>query len=65
MESLLSFMMEKWPYAVWVAVGGIIVYLYFTIKNKADNAHAKIDNLPCGTHKETLDKYEESFIYAG
>jgi hypothetical protein len=60
MDVLFSFMLEKWPYAVWIAVGGVIVYLYFTVKNKTDNAHSKISNLPCDTHKETLNKYEES-----
>jgi hypothetical protein len=60
MDAILNFMLEKWPYAVWIMVGGIIVYLYFTIKNKADNAHQKIDNLPCDIHKGRLNKYEDS-----
>jgi hypothetical protein len=62
MDALLGFLFENWPYAVWIIVGGVIVWLYFIIKIKADksdekaaHAHAKIDRLPCENHKAILE----------
>jgi len=62
MNAFLSFLFENWPYAIWIAIGGIVVYLYFIIKNKADGAHTKITNLPCEAHRELLNKYEHEII---
>jgi hypothetical protein len=60
MDALLNFLFENWPYAIWIVVGGALVYFYFVIKNGVDSAHSKISTLPCDTHKGTLNKYEES-----
>jgi len=65
MESFLSFLLEKWPYGIWIVIGGIVVYLYMTIKQKAndadknaDEAHIKIEKLPCEKHLEKVDSID-------
>jgi len=59
MDSLLTFFIEKWPYAVWIIIGGVIVTFYFKIKNRADNAHTRMDNLPCKAHDDLLVKLDD------
>jgi hypothetical protein len=67
MDTILGFFLENWPYAIWIAVGGAIVWLYLSLKNKAGRAEekaveacAKIDRLPCESHKEILNLQKDN-----
>jgi len=59
MDSTIAFLLDNWPYAIWIVIGGIIVYFYFIIKNKGENAHTRIDNLPCKAHDDLLTKFDD------
>jgi hypothetical protein len=63
MDAILTFLLEKSPYAIWLLVGGCAVWLYSRLKNKgekakdrADDAHEKMEKLPCKEHGEKIDK---------
>jgi hypothetical protein len=67
MDTIFGFFLENWPYAIWIAVGGAIVWLYLSLKNKAGRAeeraaeaHAKVNRLPCESHKEILDSQKDN-----
>jgi hypothetical protein len=66
MDTILGYLLDNWPYAVWIVVGGAIVWLYFLTKVKADKSEEKatdalvrIDRLPCETHKIILDAQKD------
>jgi hypothetical protein len=57
-SDILGYLLENWPAAIWITLGGGIVWLYFSIKSKADKANEKsdeagkkIESLPCKVHE--------------
>ena len=68
MNPVIDFLLKKWPYAFWLLVGGFAVWMYFLVANKAskakksaDDAHKKIDNLPCDKHKEYIENQKDNY----
>ncbi|MDH6343153.1 hypothetical protein M2480_001779 [Parabacteroides sp. PFB2-12] len=69
MESILTYLLENWHGAIWLIVGGVIVWLYFNIRNHskdakkeadianniAAEAHIKIEKLPCEKHGDKME----------
>jgi hypothetical protein len=66
MDISLKFLLEHWPSAAWIIVGGFIVYFYFRIKISSDEAKrtageaiSKINELPCNSHSELFVSQKE------
>jgi hypothetical protein len=60
MGEIISFLLDNWPYAIWLIIGGIIVGFYFNIKNKIDNMTKDVNNLPCEKHTKKIDDQKEN-----
>jgi hypothetical protein len=67
MDFLFTFLLENWPYAIWIAIGGAVVWIYFMVKNKADKAEEKVSGLsekmtrlPCEKHTESINTQKDN-----
>ena len=63
LKNILKYLLENYPIAIWIAVGGAVTFLFFSIKDKvkvaktkAENALDKIDNLECDKHWNLIDE---------
>ena len=68
-ETILNFLIDKYPYGIWIIIGGFVSWMLFKIlhdvrkaKIKADSAHKKINKLPCEIHNNNHAELKETFI---
>ena len=66
MNPVIDFLLRNYPIAVWLMLGGAVVWLYLSVRNtskkakdKAEEAHVKISVLPCDNRKEELNKQKD------
>ena len=65
MDAIITYLAENWISGIWLIVGGAIVWIYWDIKNKAgkakdkaEDAHSKIGELPCDRNAEKISNIE-------
>jgi hypothetical protein len=66
MNPVVDFLLKNYPIAIWLILGGGLVWLYLSVKNtsnrardKAEDAHKKISALPCDNRMEELNKQKD------
>ncbi|MDR3181169.1 MAG: hypothetical protein LBT61_04490 [Prevotellaceae bacterium] len=66
MNPVLDFLLKNYPIAIWLLLGGGLVWLYLSVRNtsnkakdKAEEAHVKISALPCDNRKEELNRQKD------
>ena len=61
LKNILNFLLENYPIVIWGMGGGAVTFLFLGIKEKAkeaktkaEDAHKKIDDLPCKEHRDLI-----------
>ncbi|MDR1369057.1 MAG: hypothetical protein LBJ72_02850 [Dysgonamonadaceae bacterium] len=60
MGSIIEFLLEKWPVALWIILTIIVASAYFKLKGKVERAHDKVDNLPCDKHSNHIENQKDN-----
>ncbi|GHS91396.1 hypothetical protein FACS1894203_2070 [Bacteroidia bacterium] len=60
MESIIQFLLEKWPVALWIILTIIVVSAYFKLKGKVESTNGKVDNLPCEKHGSHIENQKDN-----
>jgi hypothetical protein len=68
MNPVIDFLLKNYPIAIWLMLGGTVVWLYLSVKNtskkakdKAEEAHVKILALPCDNRMNELNRQKELY----
>jgi hypothetical protein len=67
MSEMIKFLINNYPYGIWLIAGGSIVWLYWMAKSSSDKARdiasdvaGTVKNLPCERHREMMDNQKDN-----
>jgi len=58
MDAIITFLLDNWAGAIWMIIGGVIAWLCRGFKVKSDEAHTRLDKLPCDKHSEKINQVD-------
>jgi hypothetical protein len=68
MNGIIRYLLDNWPAALWIMLGGIIAWAIFQIKNevkkandKSEEVEKKVNSLPCELHQSHHSELREEY----